>query len=142
MKWFENHAQKHAKIMQKLTHLSDDEVIAYFRYENMVENEPDFCPLYAQGKKCHEMERLNCYLCACPNFRFNDAGFNTSEQTPLKSYCNIDSADGSQIEGRSGIHQNCAGCTVPHHESYIKELFQRNWRRVMQKSPSPSRENR
>jgi len=37
-KWFEAHGRKHAAVMAKLTHLSDDEVIAYFRYENMVQN--------------------------------------------------------------------------------------------------------
>ena len=73
--WFLEHGNKHKAIMAKLTHLSDEEVIAYFRFENMVEKEPDFCPLYADNKKCHDMQALNCYLCACPNFRFDDKGF-------------------------------------------------------------------
>jgi len=65
--------------MQKLTKLSDNEVIAYFRFENMVQKEPDFCPLYKETKKCHDMEVLNCYLCACPNFRFDDEGISKKE---------------------------------------------------------------
>ena len=51
----------------KLEDKTTDEVIEYFKFENMVKNEPDFCPLYKDNKKCHDMEDLNCYLCACPN---------------------------------------------------------------------------
>jgi len=132
-KWFEAHGRKHAAVMAKLTHLSDDEVITYFRYENMVQNEPDFCPLYAEGKKCHDIEKLNCYLCACPNFRFDDAGFEVDEGKSLKSYCAIDSKEGAQFVGEDAIHQNCSGCTVPHHESYIKKHFSRDWFEIMEK---------
>ncbi len=67
--WFVQHAKKHREIVSRLEHLSDEEVIAYFRYGNMVVHEPDFCPLYARGTRCHEMEDLNCYLCACPHFQ-------------------------------------------------------------------------
>jgi len=129
--WYKAHGRKHAAIMSTLSHLSDDEVIAYFRYENMVEKEPDFCPLYAKGKKCHEMEALNCYLCACPNFRFDDEGFKLIEGKSLKSYCSIDSKEGAVFEGEDALHQNCSGCTVPHHEHYIKTVFKRDWFEMM-----------
>ena len=66
--------------MDTLTELSDEEVIAYFKFENMVKKEPDFCPLYKDNKKCHDMKELNCYLCACPNFRFDDEGFKKVEE--------------------------------------------------------------
>jgi len=36
--------------------LSDDEIIKYFSYDNMVKNELDFCPLYKDNKKCHNIE--------------------------------------------------------------------------------------
>jgi len=135
-KWFEAHGKKHAAIMAKLTHLSDEEVITYFRFDNMVKHEPDFCPLYAENKKCHEMEDLNCYLCACPNFRFNDAGFEQKEGKTLYSTCAIASKDGDQYISEDAIHQNCAGCTVPHHESYIRKVFDRDWFKIMRKVPS------
>jgi hypothetical protein len=135
--WFEAHGQKHAHIMQKLKDKSDAEVIAYFRFENMVEKEPDFCPLYKEPKKCHEIEDLNCYLCACPNFRFDDKGFKEVKGKYLKSYCAIDSKDGAIFEGKDAIHQNCAGCTVPHHEAYIIKHFTRHWFEMM-KDVTPS----
>lgn len=129
--WFEAHASRHEKIMEKLQHLSDDEVIKYFRFENMVKNEPDFCPLYKDNKKCHDYDKLNCYLCACPNFRFNDDGFKKQDNKTLYSYCGIDSKDGAQYIGDDYIHQNCAGCLVPHKEKYIKKHFSRNWKEIM-----------
>lgn len=133
--WFLDHAAKHRAVMEKLTHLSDEEVIRYFRFENMVQNESDFCPLYAENKKCHETDELNCYLCACPNFRFNDAGFSDEEGKTLFSTCSIESPDGDRYVSDTAIHQNCAGCIVPHRESYIRKVFDRNWLAVMNEVP-------
>lgn len=129
--WFQSHGTKHQKIIEKLQHLSDDELINYFKFENMVKNEPDFCPLYKENKKCHHMEELNCYLCACPNFRFDDSGFKKEASKILFSYCDIDSKDGDQFTTDDAIHQNCSGCGVPHHEAYIKKHFSRNWFEIM-----------
>lgn len=135
--WFRQHGNKHQAILQKLHHLTDEEIIEYFRFDNMVKNELDFCPLYAENKKCHEMENLNCYLCACPNFRFNDAGFRQEANKTLYSYCTIDSAEGDQFTTDEAIHQNCSGCTVPHHERYIRQHFSRDWFEIMKAVPSP-----
>lgn len=133
--WFLEHAAKHRAIMDKLTHLSEQEVIEYFRFENMVTQEPTFCPLYADHKKCHDTPELNCYLCACPNFRFNDQGFAKEEEKTLFSTCSIESPDGDRYVSETAIHQNCAGCLVPHRESYIKKVFDRNWLKIMSEVP-------
>ena len=129
--WFQTHGEKHKQIIDKLAHLSDDKLIEYFRFDNMVQNEPNFCPLYKDNKKCHDNKELNCYFCACPNFRFKDDGFEVIEQRTLFSTCGIDSKDGSQYISDDAIHQNCAGCFVPHSESYIKKHFTHNWFEAM-----------
>ncbi|NOZ90378.1 MAG: hypothetical protein GXO60_03725 [Epsilonproteobacteria bacterium] len=129
--WFNKHGKKHQEIIKKLSHLSDDELIEYFRFENMVKNEPDFCPLYDKNKKCHDIEELNCYLCACPNFRFDDNGFEQIENRTLFSKCSINSKDGREFKSENAIHQNCSGCLVPHHKNYIKENFSRDWFEIM-----------
>lgn len=134
--WFQAHGERHKAVLAKLSHLSDEELIAYFRFENMVEKEPDFCPLYTENKKCHDMENLNCYLCACPNFRFDNEGFKENESKTLYSYCDIDSKDGDQFTTEDAIHQNCSGCTVPHHEAYIRKHFSRDWFEIMKAVPN------
>jgi len=130
--WFQEHGEKHQAIMAKITHLNPDEVIRYFRFDNMVKNEPDFCELYKENKKCHDMKELNCYLCACPNFRFKESGFNVREGRILYSACSISSKEGGQFLTDDAIHQDCSGCGVPHHESYIKRHFSRDWFEIMQ----------
>lgn len=129
--WFQAHGKKHQAIMKKLTHLSDDEVITYFRFDNMLQNEPGFCPLYKENKKCHDMEDLNCYLCACPHFRFDDSGLKMTDEKTLYSTCSIDSKDGAQFISDDSIHQDCSSCLVPHREVYIKKVFSRDWFKIM-----------
>ncbi len=140
LSWFEEQAQKHKEVMTKLLAkgLERDEIIAYFDFHNMVKNEPDFCPLYKEknedgtlGRKCHDMEPLNCYLCACPNFRFKDEGFEQKEAKTLYSYCDIDSKDGRQGVYGDAIHQDCSGCSVPHHVSYVKKHYDEDWKKIM-----------
>lgn len=130
--WFETHANKHHHLTQRLVEkgLSQDEIIAYFRFENMVEKEKDFCELYQSKTKCHEMEELNCYLCACPNFRFTTTP-KEKEGKFIHSHCSIDSKDGAVFEHENNIHQDCSGCLVPHSESYIAKYFNTNWREIM-----------
>ncbi|MEA2019464.1 MAG: hypothetical protein U9N59_13580 [Campylobacterota bacterium] len=87
--------------------------------------EKDFCVLYSQNKKCHDIDKLNCYLCACPNFRVDNKS----------SFCDINSKDGGNIEGKDGyIHQNCSKCTVPHKVKYVKDNFNRDWDKIMSRS--------
>ncbi len=130
--WFEAHSNKHLKLTQKLSNagMNQDEIIAYFRFENMCEHEPDFCELYKQKQKCHDMENLNCYLCACPNFRFY-ANPITEDGKTLHSNCSIDSKDGAIFEHEGHRHQDCSGCSVPHHETYIQKHFSLEWKKIM-----------
>ena len=130
--WFEMHGNKHHELTQKLLQegLDQDQIIKYFRFDNMVLNEPDFCELYKTNTKCHDMDELNCYLCACPNFRFN-ANPELKDDKHIHSHCSIDSKDGALFEHENNVHQDCSGCLVPHHETYIKKNFSMNWFEVM-----------
>jgi Zn-finger protein len=120
--WIESHALKHKKLLEKLSHLSDKEIIDYFEFDNMVEKEPDFCPLYSENKKCHDLEQLNCYFCACPHFRLDTD----------KSFCAIECKDGGGFIGPDGFrHQDCSKCVVPHKTKYILNNFDRDWAKVM-----------
>jgi len=120
--WIEQHKAKHRSILEKLTNLRDSEVIEYFDFENMCKFEPDFCLLYAENKKCHEMEQLNCYFCACPLFRLGNR----------KSFCKIESRFGGKTVGADGfVHQDCTKCKIPHKVTYIEANFDRSWENAM-----------
>ncbi len=130
--WFQMHGEKHRLLTQKLLakDLTQEEIIAYFRFDNMVQNEPDFCELYKTNTKCHDMEDLNCYLCACPNFRFT-MNPQMKEGKRIHSHCSIDSKDGAAFEHENNIHQDCSGCLVPHSDSYIAKNFDTDWHEIM-----------
>jgi hypothetical protein len=131
--WIQKHAKKHKNIVTKLVKkgFNTEEIISYFDFENMKKEEFDFCPLYAKNKKCHDMESLNCYLCACPNFRFNEAGIQKIDEKTQYSTCNIDSKDGKQGIYGEKIHQDCSGCFVPHHRAYVEKHFDLDWTKIM-----------
>ena len=138
LEWFETHANKHKAIMDTLTTLSDSEVIEYFSYDNMKEKHVDFCPLYAEDKKCHIMEDLNCYLCACMHFRFSDEGIMKEGAKTCYSLCAIEAKEGKTFESDAAIHQDCSDCLIPHKKSVIEKHFSRDWREIMKKSYQPS----
>ncbi|OQX57278.1 MAG: hypothetical protein B5M52_07765 [Helicobacteraceae bacterium 4484_230] len=133
--WFEAHALKHEKIVKKLLaeKYGKEEIVEYFDFDNMRKNEPDFCPLYAKNVKCHDMEHLNCYLCACPEFRFNDEGIEKKEGKTVYSYCAINSKNGQKLILKDAIHQDCSDCILPHTKTYIEKHFDIDWNKIMKR---------
>lgn len=129
--WFDKHAQKHKEIVDSLSHLSDKELIEYFDFDNMKVKHPDFCPLYIKDKKCHDMEKLNCYFCSCMHFRFNDDGVKEVDNKTCYSYCSIESKNHRLFESDRAIHNDCSMCKVPHKGHIIDKYFSRDWREVM-----------
>lgn len=131
IEWYESHAQKHKNIVQKLQSkgYTKEQIVDYFDFDNMKEHEVDFCPLYKENKKCHEMKRLNCYMCACPNFRFDDDGLAKYNNLEILSKCTIN--NGKKLAAGGFIHQDCSSCTVPHHKAYVLKNFSLDWREMM-----------
>ncbi len=135
--WFQEHGKKHKEIVDKLLSQGFDQemIIDYFDFDSMVKNEADFCPLYAENKKCHDMKSLNCYLCSCPNFRFDDKGFDKIDEKLRYSFCDIDSKDGRIGIYGDKIHQDCSKCGVPHHRAYVQKYFDLDWFKIMKACP-------
>jgi hypothetical protein len=127
--WFKQHGGMHKAIIDKCIEkgMSQEEIVDYFDFDNMVENENDFCPLYKENKKCHDLESLNCFLCACPYFRFKDAGFEKREDKTLFSYCSIDSKKGRTGEYGDALHQDCSNCVVPHKRKFVSKNYDEDW---------------
>lgn len=138
--WVDEHAKKHAKILQKLAILCylKEQIIEYFNYENMRLCEPEFCLLYSENKKCHEMDDLNCYFCACTHFRFTDTGMPQDNGCIVYSTCSIKSKDGKQENFNGKIHQDCSNCTTPHKKEYIQNTFDISWSNAMSECEIPS----
>ena len=135
LEWFETHANKHHVIVQKLStqNYTQEMMIDYFLFENMVEKEPDFCLLYANKQKCHDIKSLNCYLCACSHFRFNDKGLSVEEGVTCKSKCSIGSKKSGIFVYENVAHLDCSACIVPHTKAFIRKHFDVDWKKIMQK---------
>jgi hypothetical protein len=127
--WFKKQGEDHRKIVDKLVDkgLSKAEIIEYFDFDNMVAKENDFCPLYKDNKKCHDMESLNCFLCACPYFRFHNTGIKKISNKTQYSYCSIESKNGQQGVYGDAIHQDCSNCTVPHKKRFVSKNYNEDW---------------
>jgi len=131
--WFVEHDLKHHQIIQKLKqkNLSNDAIIDYFKFENMIVNEPKFCLLYTNKQKCHNLTYLNCYMCACPYFRFNDEGVEQKEGVLVKSFCSINSKKASRFIYEGVEHLDCTKCSVPHTKAFVQKHFNEVWHAVM-----------
>jgi hypothetical protein len=127
--WFKKHAIKHEKIMQKLhaQGLSDAQILDYFEYENISQKEVDFCPLYKEQKKCHDMQYLNCFLCACPHFRFDDEALHVKGNIVVKSMCAIDSKFKESFVVNNELHLDCSKCKIPHTKAFVKKQIEKSW---------------
>ena len=78
---------------------------------------PEECPYYPKGTSCHfEVENLNCFLCACPNY----------ESDKLAGGCKINSQ-----KGRVHFHPNlpegriwdCSDCNINHTPDEIRRYL-------------------
>lgn len=123
-KWFVENKQKHNAVIEKLKQkgFSKEQIIDYFVFENMVDNESDFCFLYSKNQKCHCVNYLNCFFCGCPHFRFNDEGIEVKDDVVVKSQCSIDSKKALKFVYEGVEHLDCSACALPHTKSFVKKF--------------------
>ncbi|DAB30280.1 MAG TPA: hypothetical protein CFH84_05005 [Sulfurimonas sp. UBA12504] len=133
--WFDSHSIKHTTIVAKLHErgMNKKQIIDYFDFDNMVLHEREFCLLYQEDKKCHDVETLNCYLCACPHFRFDDNSTTNIEEKTEYSFCAINAKEGKKFISQNALHQDCTACLVPHSEEFISKCFDIEWQKIMDK---------
>ncbi len=128
--WYKEHLLKHQVIIEQIKDEGINEIIDYFEYENMQSLHKDFCPLFEQGIKCHNIKKLNCYLCGCPYFRFDDNGLHVDENKNIVySYCIKDLGDKFIANGKT--HHDCSKCTLPHTKKFINDNFDIDWSMIM-----------
>lgn len=127
--WHREHSLKHKAIIEHIKDKSKDEIIEYFYYDNMRQKHPNFCQLYAQNSKCHDMKNLNCYMCGCPYFRFKDDGIEIKGNRVVYSYCTQNLGD--EFISDNAIHHDCSECTLPHSKKFISDNFDLDWNVIM-----------
>ncbi|MBD3797929.1 MAG: hypothetical protein IE887_09405 [Campylobacterales bacterium] len=128
--WFSEHSNKHKTIVNSLKYLEKKEIIKYFEYENMQSLHKDFCYLFEQNTKCHDIKNLNCYLCGCPYFRFDDDGLYIDDKgNTVYSYCVKNLGCKFTLNGET--HHDCSKCTIPHTKKFISDNFDMDWSMIM-----------
>ena len=124
-KWTEDHFNKVEKIFKNLENKSALECEEYFRYENMIMAEHEFCPLYRKYTKCHKTEKLNCMLCGCPYFKYFEDPIE-KDGIFIASICTLESKNAGIYMSGNIQHCDCSGCIVPHSSSFIKNQIKIN----------------
>jgi len=126
--WHDDHRAKRNALISdlKVSGLSDDEIVHYFRWTNMVKVQKEYCGLYKDMKKCHTLNELNCLFCACPYFVYSDEGLDVQEDGVLYSKCSIDSRLGTTFEYDNCLHQDCTLCLIPHTKHFAFKYFFEN----------------
>ncbi len=126
--WKEKHAKDKVEIIERNNLKEVNDIAEYFKFENMVKNEPNFCGLYKDNVKCHNMKDLNCYYCGCPYFKVNEKP-KTSGKTTITSVCIIDSKfqdkfyENPDVNNVVKVHCDCSKCYIPHKSSFVKKML-------------------
>lgn len=122
--WITEHDKNLKNILVKLDGSSTDDIVNYFRYENMVINEPDFCPLYRAKTKCHNTDNLNCFYCGCPFFESSDdKPFEIRDSKKVMSRCVVNSRFAQDFIHEDIIQCDCSNCMIPHTDNIVKQHF-------------------
>lgn len=109
---FEKKQQEKNLSLIKQEALKKESLEKFFRYENISKTSKYFCPLYTKNQKCHDIEYLNCFFCACPFYMVDNS----------KTLCSINSRFGKFI----GDTLDCSDCFVPHRKGFVKKQLSKS----------------
>jgi len=122
--WSDQLEDKKQTILEKLKGKTVTEIVDYFDYDNMVENEPDYCVLYKNKSKCHDIKELNCFFCGCPYFQYSDdKPLKKENDIDIMSVCAIDSKFAKQYTFGEKAQCDCSDCVVPHKKHFVKNYI-------------------
>jgi len=128
--WLEENNNKIKEILSRASLDTPAEIARYFKYENMVEKEPNFCPLYKDRIKCHDVADLNCYFCGCPYFRImSSTELKDENKNMIVSMCVIDSKykdkyyEDPDENNIIKLHCDCSKCYLPHKTTYVERML-------------------
>lgn len=103
------------ELANEIINKKNEEVIDTYDFENQKKINPNGCELYPTNKKCHEIEKLNCFFCLCPNY---DRGVK-------EGACKIDNPKGKYIDASEGKILDCSNCDFPHSKENAVKLLEK-----------------
>lgn len=132
--WRRKSFRKTERLIHKLRKqgLSEEQVADYFLHDNLSRKEKKFCPLFADGKKCHILsgDRLNCLGCYCPYF---SAEVNEKDGFIECGLCTVSSPAARRAVSAKNPKLtvlDCSMCVIPHQHSRVWEILNRDFPRA------------
>lgn len=107
---------KKSLIIKQQSFKTVDEMVDYFDFENMSKYQKHFCILYKTGTKCHEIQNLNCFFCACPFYVVQDE---------KHTFCKINSKFASYIVLDDLNICDCTNCHFIHKKFVVNKLVRK-----------------
>ena len=114
------------------------QIVREMSYENQKMKNPSDCPCYS-SKPCHtNVDDLNCFLCACPNYDTKN-----KDKVGFIGGCKIGSLKGVYLSNIYSGNRNlgfliwdCSNCTIPHScefaENFLRKDFE-EYKKVYEK---------
>jgi hypothetical protein len=123
LEWQTSHLERILKELKEagieLTRENIDIIIHETDYKTRSKKHPDSCPCYNSSGSCHiDIESLNCFLCACPNYSL-----------PMPGFCKIDSPFKKNFIDNNipgGFVLDCSDCIIPHFQGYLRTYLEKN----------------
>ena len=125
----DNHIVKRKALLSKFKDLDIEKITEKFSFKTMCSDAPEFCPMTAKNKLCHDLtdETLNCYGCICPDYDL-EIGFDEKQKLYKIGFCRINSKFGmyklTQTQGqipKKYLILSCINCKTPHNNVFIKK---------------------
>lgn len=104
------------KLAKKIIEERIDKLIGEWDFEKRKKSNSEECICYPQNKKCHNLEKLNCLFCYCPNY----------DLSVKEGKCKINSPKGKYIENSEGKILDCSDCDFPHKAENIRKILINN----------------
>ena len=99
------------KLSREIISKRIDSLIEEYDFESRKKSHSEECICYKQNKKCHNLEKLNCFFCFCPHYDIEKE----------KGGCKINSSKGKYIKQGDKEIFDCSNCDYPHKRNNVKE---------------------
>src|SRR4030042_811398 len=123
--WEDNHFTEIVRELKSegidISYENIPDIIEAMSFDRRSKRNPEKCTYYQENppRQCHEIDGLNCLLCACPNYNSKD----------LEGGCRINSKNGKWTYHPNlpaGRLWDCSDCRINHSEKEIEKYLTKN----------------